>query len=786
MTAGGPQRGRRRPRGTKAQPPSRKLSFASRVRQGLRRAADRALDADAAWSAAFVVVTLLLLGSQRCGQRLPQFVVGQQSPYNIQATYDIDIVDPELTEEQRRQAREGVPQVYTYDTDRRLRLAREMAALFERGRRLLEEAQLQGHADPAAFAAADFSVHFPRDVVQALVDQRFDVTLENELTSALSHAMRGPVVDNKALIEREPSILMLHLPGRRVNRLIEYASISDIDTARDELRRQVRERLHLAAVREQTFVDLAQSFLAANLHLDYEATERRREAASNAVPPVRIHVARGELLISKGRRLTAEDIELLQRAGQGTDGLPGMREALALLLVVCMLAFFLYRYSAYHQRAFHKIRHLHALLVLMLLSMMLLAQGIMWLAGRLVGGLVSPFDQLDSYTYLIPLGAGAILVALLANGRIATVYSGFAAVLFGALTGWDFQMMLWAVLVQFSGVYAISTYRERTALLRAGLVVGSAGTVTALAMESLRGQFDPLSHSLFVSALAFVGGAVGVGLVVSFSLPLLENLFKVLTDVRLLELSNVNTPLLSRLAVKAPGSYNHSLIVGTLAEEAAKSIGANSLLCRVAAFYHDIGKVNHAEYFVENQRGANPHDRLSPSMSALIIASHVKDGVKLAQEARLPEQIVAMIPQHHGTKVMTYFYEKAKSSADPALGPVKEEDFRYPGPKPQSREAAIFMLADAVEAAARTVDEPTPNRLKELIRKITNSIVIDGQLDSCDLTFADLERIQQAFLRLLVSMYHHRVEYPGFGFGRPRAEAKPPGGLAMRKVARGT
>jgi putative nucleotidyltransferase with HDIG domain len=744
------------------------------------------LDADAAWSATFVVVSLLLLGSQRCGQGLPQFVEGQQAPYDIQATYAIEIDDPELSDERRRQAREDVPQVYTYDTDRRLRLAREMTALFEGGRRLLEEAKLQGHADPAVFAVENLAERFPRDVVLALVDQRFDVALESELTAALSHAMRGPVVDNKALIEREPAILMLHLPGRRVNRVSEYASISDIDTAREDLRRQVRERLHLTAAREQAFVGLTQSFLAANLHLDYEATERRRETAAAAVPPVRIRVARGELLIDKGRRLTSEDIELLQRAGQGIDGLIGVREALALLLVVCMLAFFLYRYSAYHQRSFHKIRHLHALLVLMLLSALLLAQGILWLAGRLVGDLFSPFDQLGSYSYLIPVAAGAILIALLTNGRIATVYSGFAAVLFGALTGWDFHMMLWAVLVQLSGVYAISTYGERTALLRAGLVVGSAGTVSALAIESLRGQLEPLSHSLFVATLAFVGGAVGVGLVVSFCLPLLENLFNVLTDVRLLELSNVNTPLLSRLAVKAPGSYNHSLIVGTLAEEAAKSIGANSLLCRVAAFYHDIGKVNHAEYFVENQRGVNPHDRLSPSMSALIIASHVKDGVKLAREARLPEQIVAMIPQHHGTKVMTYFYEKAKNSVDPALGPVKEEDFRYPGPKPQTREAAIFMLADAVEAAARTVDEPTPNRLKELIRKITNSIVIDGQLDSCDLTFADLETLQQAFLRLLVSMYHHRVEYPGFGSRRPRVESKPSAELAMRKVARGT
>jgi len=242
--------------------------------------------------------------------------------------------------------------------------------------------------------------------------------------------------------------------------------------------------------------------------------------------------------------------------------------------------------------------------------------------------------------------------------------------------------------------------------------------------------------------------------------------------------------LLAQLAVKAPGSYHHSLVVGTLAEEAAKAIGASSLFCRVAAFYHDVGKMNMPEYFVENQRGTNPHVRLAPSMSALIIASHVKDGIKLAREAGLPEQIVDIIPQHHGTRLMTYFFEKARSNADPALGPVQEDDFRYPGPKPQTREAAIFMIADAIEAAARTVEDPTQNRLRDVIRKVTNAIVLEGQLDECDLTFIDLEKIQQALLRLLSSMYHQRVEYPGFDFNRPddgRAGAE----TGERRVVRG-
>ena len=376
-----------------------------------------------------------------------------------------------------------------------------------------------------------------------------------------------------------------------------------------------------------------------------------------------------------------------------------------------------------------------------------------------------PFNHAADYVFLIPVSAGAILITLLATGRIAMVYSIFAAVFFAAMFEWQYFILVWAVLVQFAAVYAITTYRDRAALLRAGLMVGLFGGAACLAVEAIQGRMEG-ARMFYAAGLAFAGGAVGTGLLVSFSLPLLERAFNVLTEIRLLELSNLDNPLLSRLAVKAPGSYNHSLVVGSLAEEGAKAIGANSLFCRVAACYHDIGKMVKPDYYVENQRGENPHDKLVPSMSALIIASHVKDGIRMAREAGLPEQIIDIIPQHHGTRLMTYFYEKAKNSSDPSMGTLKEEDYRYPGPKPQTKEAAIFMLADAAEAAARTIEEPTQKRLSEMIRRISNVVMLDGQLDECDLTFVELEMIQGAFLRTLMSMYHHRVEYPGFEFGK--------------------
>lgn len=773
-------------------PPSRKLSLPSRVRGSVRRAMDRVLGADTAWSAAFVGIVVLLLASQRCAPASARLTVGQIAPHDIKSPVDHEWIDAALTEERRRHARESVEDVYVHDRDRGMRLARRLASVFEQGRTALEQPALGGNAGGQGVRQLANSI--PAPALRTLLERRFDPFLERELSSALTQVMAGWVVGNRALLEREPAILLMHLPGNQVERVMSYDEFIDLEQARAHLRTVLAERLLLPVRAEQALAELSASFVDANVYYDPEATYERRQDAARAVPPVLVRVARGDILARKGDVVTPEVLERIEGANRASSQRLGWPELFGLLFLASGFAFFIHRYSRYHQRGFRKLRHLHSLMLLMLMAMLLLSKAILWLAGKAVDGLPAPFNLLDSYTYLIPLGGGAILIALLANGRIATVYSAFAALLFGALNGWDASLIFWAMIVQCVGVYAISTYRERSALLRAGLVVGGAGAAAVLALETLRGPLEPLSRSLYGAAMAFLGGAVGVGLLISFSLPLLEKLYNVLTDIRLLELSNVNNPLLSELAVRAPGSYNHSLVVGTLAEEGAKAIGANSLLCRVAAFFHDVGKMNKADYYVENQRGVNPHERLSPSMSALIIASHVKDGIRMAREAGLPEQIVDFIPQHHGTKLMTYFYEKAKNHSDPSLGPVNKEEFRYPGPKPQSREAAIFMLADAVEAAARTVEDPTANRLQEMIRKITNAIVLDGQFDSCDLTFADLEKIQEAFLRCLVSMYHHRLDYPGFDFGRPRSEPKvrpraedhASGEFSDERVARGS
>jgi putative nucleotidyltransferase with HDIG domain len=258
-----------------------------------------------------------------------------------------------------------------------------------------------------------------------------------------------------------------------------------------------------------------------------------------------------------------------------------------------------------------------------------------------------------------------------------------------------------------------------------------------------------------------LAGGIASGIVVSAVLPIVEAVFGYTTDIKLLELANLNHPGLRELIIRAPGSYHHSMMVGSLCEAAAEAVGGNPLLARVGSYYHDIGKAKNPHYFAENQKlGVNPHDKLKPNMSALVIKAHVKDGIEMARQYRLPGVIQDFIAQHHGTSLIAYFYHKAKSLEDPEIQGVDEKDYRYPGPKPQSRETAICLLADGIEAASRAMPEPTPAKLKGLVQKMINKAFTDGQLDECELTLKDLNLIALAFNRILAGIYHHRPEYP--------------------------
>ena len=354
------------------------------------------------------------------------------------------------------------------------------------------------------------------------------------------------------------------------------------------------------------------------------------------------------------------------------------------------------------------------------------------------------------------VAAGSILLAILVDDKMAFVYAFFISLLHSAQGNYHLPLFLVSIFGSLAGIFYMRSLRRRSDIFWPGIVVGVVNVVTIIALYLI----GEIGEELILTVLA--GAANGlitaIGIVPGSLIPL-EWLLGIATNIRLLELSDLNHPLLKRMAMQAPGTYHHSLMVGNMAEAAAEEIGANSLLARVGSYYHDVGKMNKPLYFSENQRGGkNRHDELTPNMSALVLTAHAKEGVELAREHRLNQPIVDFIEQHHGNSLMPFFYQKAMELAP--NHDVDEANFRYAGPRPQSREIAICMLADSVEAASRTLANPTHGHIKTMVEKIVNNKFVDTQLDECDLTLKDLHAIADSFVRVLAGYLHSRVEYP--------------------------
>ncbi|HTG85748.1 MAG TPA: HDIG domain-containing protein, partial [Pyrinomonadaceae bacterium] len=371
-----------------------------------------------------------------------------------------------------------------------------------------------------------------------------------------------------------------------------------------------------------------------------------------------------------------------------------------------------------------------------------------------------PFNDPVIWNFGIPFAAAALLVAMLVDTQLAFLTGMITALFAGLLAPTGMQKALFAMVSCSAAVYGTGRYRERQSVTLAGLLVGGVNVVMAVALIAYSQQ--PMTWRTVLMAIACgIAGGLLTAVFAAGGLPVNESMFGILTDVKLLELSNADLPVLGQLALRAPGTNQHSHAVGQLAEDACRAVGANPLLARIGALYHDIGKLAAPEYFVENQQGNNPHDRLRPYQSAKIITSHVTYGARLAKEIGLPQKIADFIPQHHGTRTLHYFLRKAQAQAKPNEK-IDEADFRYPGPKPQFKEAAIMMLADSCEAAARSLARPDPENIRAIVVKIVDAIISDGQLDECDITLQELTTIREAMISALTAIYHARIDYPGF------------------------
>ncbi|HEY8346637.1 MAG TPA: HDIG domain-containing metalloprotein [Symbiobacteriaceae bacterium] len=495
--------------------------------------------------------------------------------------------------------------------------------------------------------------------------------------------------------------------------------------------------------------ELAKSQIQSNLVEDEELTEQlRKQAYENEEPVI---WQKGQIIITKGQPVTEEQYEMLKDLGL-VGGPADVRAILGAALLsavqVALMGLYLYRYRR------DLLEEDHKTILLGFIGIITLLLSLMMNAFR---------DGLgDGVAYLMPVGVNAMLVTILLDAKAALLQSALLSVLVGLLSqGEQLNHALVALVGSTVGVYSVSRVESRTDIYRAGLLI-SAANVLAIASIYLIGSYSFLDLSVWVDMGLGAANGIVVAILVTGALPVFETLFGVVTPLKLLELSNPNHPLLKRLLVEAPGSYHHTILVANLCEAAAEAVGADPVLARVGAYFHDIGKIKRPYFFVENQFGGeNPHDKLPPNLSAMIITSHVRDGLEMAKEARLPKEVADFIPEHHGTTLVSYFYHMA--SKDGGAERVLEKDFRYEGPRPRRKETAICMLADSCEASVRALRQKghlTVDQIEAQVKRIIADRLQQGQLDECDLTFRDLEIITRTFVRVLSGVHHARIEYP--------------------------
>lgn len=514
----------------------------------------------------------------------------------------------------------------------------------------------------------------------------------------------------------------------------------------------------------QALEELTAGVVVPDLRYEASTTESLRADARSSVDLYDGLVRKDEKIIGSHEVATAEHIrklESLRLARARMKGAPDWRGILTslfgrLILLVLLLLGYLSYLKHHHPEVYADTSYL---LLLTILAGIVLTVG--WIVVRNVPG----------YEMLVPVTVLSLATALLFGHGVAFVTTIMMSLTTGVVFGLGLPFLSGSAVAGIAAIATATEIRRRRDFYRPMLVVAVAYMVAVAAMGFVDGARPDVV--LRRCAWGAVAGLASVFLV-TVLLPLLESAFSVTTDITLLELADLNRPILRRLMLEAPGTYHHSLVVGSLCEAGAAAIGGNPLLARVSAYYHDIGKVEKAEYYVENQAGArSPHEKIKPTMSCLIIESHIREGVEIARKEKLPRAIVNAILEHHGTTLMSYFYAKAKQR-DPE---VDEREFRYPGPRPRAKETAVLMLADAVEAAARSLTDPTPSRIRGVVTRILDARVKDGQLDESPVTFEDLAEIRERFIPILTALFHARVHYPGGATEeRPRPPADDRGG----------
>ncbi|MGV3623362.1 MAG: HD family phosphohydrolase [Archangium sp.] len=746
------------------------------------------------------VIAALLLSPGLSGQRIPELTqddVGRpfraSSLAGFKASRDFEVADDAQTQRRRDEARARVRPVFDYDSQVESKVKRGVREAFNTMQEIAapyagrvearkpgtpaskEELELLAALRDGRKTFEGTAVLPDEEDFEVLAQGHFAPELEQAAMTLIELAYRGKLVLSRDELSRvDTNGITVRIVGGTTEYEMTTAApaIFDLREAGAELDRFASVPGNLlqdapTPVR-RAVLRFARKQLRPNLTVNIAETEARRKAAWESVKPALITIKKGQRIIGDGELVTETHVLVTRSLRAQTSELDLVQLQLGGAGIVALLVAGAWLFFSAALRQFRPSRRDAAFMGL--LAAVLLGGLHVWV---LIADAVHdryPSIPIEALHFAFPVAAGAMLVRFVLSESSALFFAIIFSSLAGILLGNSLSFFLFALVASMVAADRIARAKDRAGIFRAGLWTGgiSFGLVIFSQLAAAKGLG---TDTLLAGVFAFVAAAFVLPALVLALTPLAEGVFGYASDVKLLELANLNHPALKELVLNAPGTYHHSIVMGSLVESAAEAIGANPLLARSCAYYHDIGKGRNPAYFGENQKAENPHDKLAASMSAVIIKRHVTEGLEMAREYKLPQRVADAIPEHHGTRLVGYFFHKAQKELEGREDgkPIDESMFRYPGPKPRSRETALVMIADACEAASRSMPEPSTDKLRALVQKMINLIFSEGQLDECDLTLKDLHLIAESFTRTLEGMYHARPQYPAgaVGGGKP-------------------
>ncbi len=721
------------------------------------------------------------------------YELGDVADRDIKAPRDFSIVDEKATNSERRQTAQTVLTVYDRDNKLLSKLNHRISLSFDEMRNIFgdeEESRrgssVSGDSENKALQEEKVSTETARKKISEhervqqtrerfekkigisvseedftlLKKEGFSKKIEELIIQILAEILENGVVANKELLLRESDsgIVMREL-GTKTEHVIQKLKKFHGHEQSKEMVRIVAKPLigDVSKSLVPLIVDFSQRLIQPNITLNRSETEERKKKAAAKVSPILRKIKSGEMILREGEIATEIQVRKLNALNTHKKKERKYARAVGAMGMVLCLLIITYVLHSNPQRKAASRHNRDLLFIATILVIFLLLPKIAFILFESLAQSRAFSISSASMTFGIPLAASTMTICIFLGIDMAIPFAMIISVCTAIIFQNRFEIFLYFLLNSTMGAYWMQDCRERKVFINAGVKLGFLNIILATITDFYIGNYGG-SRLLWDWTFAFMGG-VSAGIITAGLAPLLEIAFGYTTYITLYELANLERPILRRLMIEAPGTYHHSVVVGSMVEAAAAEIGANSLLAKVCGYYHDIGKIKKPLYFIENQTdGKNRHDKLAPSMSALILISHTRDGVEMGRKNKLGQDIIDTIQQHHGTSTIRFFYEKAKQLRGEDA--VNIENFKYPGPKPQTREAGLVMLADVVEAASRTLENPTPSRIQGHVQKLINGIFSDGQLDNCELTLKDLHNIAKSFNTILNGIHHHRVEYP--------------------------